>query len=104
MPTRNSTVRNNYTFGERSFGNYIVNSGWKAENSDADSYFTTMPLATSNMVIETHFRSEVRRYPVKWYMRRNDPDSLVKTSTSNVEYGSGESLEAPTIPEIHAAG
>lgn len=104
MPTRNSTVRNNYTFGERSFGNYIVNSGWKAENSDATSYFTTMPLATSNMIIETHFHSEVRRYPVKWYMHRNDLDSLVKTSSSNVEYGSGENLEAPTIPEIHAAG
>lgn len=101
-PTRNSTVRYSYTFGEEEYDHYVENSGWKAEGSD--EHFIEMPLATRNMVIETYFTKTARRYQTKWFMKRGDASTLVKTSAGYVEYGGGSDLEAPTVQEIHAAG
>jgi hypothetical protein len=56
------------------------------------------------MVIETYFTKTARRYQTKWFMKRGDTSTLVKTSAGFVEYGGGADLEAPTVPEIHAAG
>ena len=101
-PTRAQTVRYSYTFGEKAYDHYVENSGWKAEGSE--EHFIEMPLATRNMVIETYFTKTARRYQTKWFMKRGDTSTLVKTSAGFVEYGGGADLEAPTVPEIHAAG
>ena len=103
MPTRNSTVQYDFTFGERSYNIYIPSSGWRDQNSDPADYFTTMPLADSNKTILTHFHTEERSYPVRWLMNKDDTTSVVKTSIS-VPYGGGADLEAPTLLEIHEAG
>ena len=101
-PIRAQTVRYSYTFGEKAYDHYVENSGWKAEGSE--EHFIEMPLATRNMVIETYFTKTARRYQTKWFMKRGDTSTLVKTSAGFVEYGGGADLEAPTVPEIHAAG
>ena len=101
-PHRDPTVRNTFSFGARNQAGYIPNSGWKAQG--ANSYYTLMPIADDHLIIETYFTTGIRRYPVKWYLDRNDADSLVKTSESQVVYGGGENLEAPTVKEIHNAG
>ena len=101
-PTRTQTVRYSYTFGEKAYDHYVENSGWKAEGSE--EHFIEMPLATRNMVVETYFTKTARRYQTKWFMKRGDTSTLVKTSAGFVEYGGGADLEAPTVPEIHAAG
>lgn len=101
-PTRDPTVRYTYMFGSKVLGEYVVNSGWKAQGASAA--YTVMPVASSNMVVETYFTPTARVYPVKWYMKRNDVNSLVTTSSIAVEYNGGENLEAPTVADIHAAG
>jgi hypothetical protein len=107
MPSRDATVRYSYEFGaENNLTQvYIPYSGWKiAGNNTPLSDLGGAPIIRSNTVIETCFNTIDRTYYVKWFMKHNDPSSLVKTSGAPIPYGGGYELEAPTVAEIHAAG
>ena len=107
MPSRASTVRESYEFGmiDNLTDNYIPYSGWQLSGTSSSLYETGgAPIIRSDTIIETHFNTNARTYYVNWYMRRNAPSTLVKTSTAPVRYGEGYNLEAPTVKEIHAAG
>ena len=107
MPSRASTVRNNYSFGLREFQNYIELSGWKMEGaSQPISSLNSVPLVKDNLVVETYFYTTPRTYYVNWYLKSGTDKiaSLVKTSGNPIEYGGGYELEAPTIQEIHNKG
>ena len=102
MPSRASTVRNNYSFGLREYSSYITLSGWKLEGmSSPISSLDKVPLVKDNLVIETYFYVTPRTYYVNWYLKSG---ALVKTSGNPIEYGGGYELEAPTIQEIHNKG
>ena len=107
MPSRASTVRNNYSFGLREFQNYIELSGWKMEGASKPiSSLDSVPLVKDNLVVETYFYTTPRTYYVNWYLKSGTDKiaSLVKTSGNPIEYGGGYELEAPTIQEIHNKG
>ena len=106
MPSRASTVRESYEFGtiDGFTENYIPFSGWKLSGTNTSLYDAGgAPIIRNDTVIETYFNTSPRTYYVNWYMRRNTPSSLVKTSVAPVEYGEGYDLEAPTVAEIHEA-
>lgn len=103
IPTRERTVRNTFTFGQSSGEqtSYQPYTGWKLQGSSTP--LMNAPTISQNTIIETYFATTVRYYPIKWYLRDNNQNILVKTSIG-VKYGEGENQAAPTIEEIHAAG
>lgn len=108
MPSRPSTAQYNYVFGSYNASNeYIELSGWKVQGdsetlAEKEARIGYVPRVTGNTTIVAVFNSEARRYPVKWFMNANDT-TPVKTNTQ-IPYGGGTTLEAPTVTEIHEAG
>jgi len=103
MPTRQKTVRYEFNFGTISIktGKYVPYSGWKQENSTEP--LADAPIIEKNTIIETYFNTSTRSYPIRWFVRDDNQNVLVKTSTP-VQYGEGASQTAPTVEEIHTAG
>ena len=103
MPTRQKTVRYEFNFGTISIktGKYVPYSGWKRENSTEP--LADAPIIDQNITIETYFNTSTRYYPIRWFVRDDNQNVLVKTSTP-VQYGEGASQTAPTVEEIHTAG
>lgn len=108
MPSRPPTAQYNYTFGSYNASNeYIELSGWKVQGdsetlAEKEARLGYVPRVTGNTTLVAVFATEARKYPVKWFMNRTDT-TPVKTNTQ-IPYGGGTTLEAPTVTEIQEAG
>ena len=99
-PTKESTPEYSYIFGSRDDydASYIPYSGWRKSTSSTP--LTGAPIITEDTILVAYFIGTKRQYYVRWWLSSG---KLVATS-ARIDYGTGETLEAPTIKAIHEKG
>lgn len=106
-PSRPSTVKKEYSFGNYDiYNNYVQYSGWSLDSLDGHqtpiNQLDTIPVVTGPMTIYTYFVGTNKIYTIRWFLHEGDTTPV--KMQPNIPYGGGESVEAPLVKEIHAAG
>ena len=105
LPTRPSTIANNYSFGSINQNAYVMYSGWSLSQGDnaeplSNQYNINAPYRANTFVSEiilyTYYRATAHKYAAAWYL---DDDTVVKT-VNNQDFGGGYNLEAPTVKDL----